>query len=869
MSLGAPWLLLLIPPALALLWWAQRASRLGLPRWRHVAASLLRAAAIALVILTLCVPEWHGGGAVRAVVFAIDHSQSMGADGGTVAIARMQAIAADLPAGTWMAVVSAGSTPQVARTPAVGAPTLVADPALTASDGQDTDLAAALDLARGLFPPAARRQLVLISDGVQTRGDVLASAREAALAGVPIIVAPVAGPLRGDVRVSSLTANRVRSHEGAALTLTAEIESSIAASGRLRLFENGFEVETRTISVTAGPAQRCEFRRTPTERNLYTYRVEADGFAGDSVPGNNQALALVDVDGRPRLLVVAGDAAESHYLSDALAAEGIRLDDRPPAVMPDTVQELNAYDGVILADLPARLMSERAMTALKIYVEEFGGGLLVIGGTSSYGVGGWFRTPIEELLPVKMQAQDNEEKAAVGLALVIDRSGSMSGEKIEVCKSAALATSQLLQAKDWLGVVVFDSDAQWALPMGRLAPKGEIQARIGAIAVGGGTNIWPGMSEARTALSRAPAKTKHMIVLTDGQTNGSGYPELAASCKAEHITVSTVAVGGDADVELLKAMAAAGGGKFYLCEDPRQIPRIFTQDTMTHLGKLVREQPFRPRQAERHPMLAGWDVRLAPELLGYVRTLRRATAQVPLVTDLDDPLLANWRFGAGKVTAFTSDATSRWSGLWLGRWPQGFAQFWVQVVRETIREAQGRHLDLRIDGSGRSARIEVDVREDAGTWKDGALVHADVFHVPAQGGAMRPVAGVDLQQDGPGRYRGTFRPDAPGVYLVRARCGADQVSAGLVHQPGAESATGHIDRDLLNRLAECSGGTVLADGATRLPEPPDASGAVSDLRPALLLLILALFLGDLAIRRWENVLGIAERLGVGAVGRRR
>lgn len=858
--MNAPWLLLLVLPAFAVLWWAQRASVLPLPPPRRRTAVLVRAGAIIAAIIALAGPVWHGAGSVRAVVFIVDHSQSMGADGGSPAIRRMDAIAATLPTDTWTAVVSVGAQPVVRRTPTLGPPGLAADATLTTAGGQDTDLAAALDLARGLFPSAARRQVVVVGDGVQTRGDALLSAREAALAGVPIIAAPVAGPARGDVRVARLGSNRVRSHEGAAITLTAEVESSVAAQGRLRLFENGVEVETRVVAAAPGPAQRHEFRRTPAERNLYTYRIEADGFAGDTVPGNNQALALVDVDGRPRLLHVAGDGAESHYLVEALGAEGIRLETRPPAGMPDTVQDLAAYDGVILADVPARLVGERAMAALKDYVEEFGGGLVVIGGTSSYGVGGWFRTPVEELLPVKMQSQDTEEKAAVGLALVIDRSGSMSGEKLEVCKSAAIATAQLLQPKDWLGVVVFDSEAQWALPMGRVPPKGEVQARIGVIAPGGGTNIHPGMVEARAALGRTPAKTRHMIVLTDGQTNGSGYPELAAACRAERITVSTVAVGGDADAALLQSMAAAGGGKFYLSQDPRQIPRIFTQDTMTHLGKLVREQPFAPRQVERHPMLAGWDTRRAPELMGYVRTLRRSTAQVPLVTDLGDPLLAHWRFGAGKVTAFTSDATSRWSGLWLGRWPQGFAQFWVQVVRETIREPQGRHMDLKLDGSGRIARIEVDVREDAGTWKDGAQVRADVFHVPARGGAMRPVAGVDLQQDGPGRYRGTFRPDQPGVYLVRARSGADLVSAGLVHQHGSEAATGRIDRELLERLATITGGAVLADGVGSLPEPPAATGAVTDLRPLLLALALALFLIDLSLRRWENVLGVLERL---------
>jgi Ca-activated chloride channel homolog len=858
--IAEPWFLLLLVPAIALLWWMQRTSNHPMPLRRRRVTLALRLVTIFLALMTLAGPAWHGSSRGRAVVFVVDHSQSLGADGGALALARMRAIAAPLPSDTTFAVISAGAEPVVRRMPMRGIGEVNADPTLSTTNGGDSDLAAALDLGRGLFPAGNTRQVVLITDGVQTRGDLLATARECALAGLPVNVAPVAGPARPDVRIARLVASRVRAHEGAAITLTAEIEASMVGHGRLRLFENGVEVAVRELNVTVGSVQRIEFQRIPAERNLYTYRVVAEGFTGDQVPANDEALALVDVAGRPRLLQVVGDEQEAHYLSEALTQEGIRLDRRPPAEMPATPQELAAYDGIILSDVPARLLSEAAMDALKAYVEEFGGGLVVAGGTNSYGVGGYFRTPLEELLPVKMQSQDTEEKASVALALVIDRSGSMSGEKLEVCKSAAIATAQLLQGKDYLGVVVFDSSAEWTVPMARLASKADVQNRIASIAVGGGTNIWPGMSEARAALARTPAKTKHMIVLTDGQSQGSGYPQLASSCKAERITVSTVAVGGDADAGLLQSIATAGGGKFYLSQDPRQVPRIFTQDAMTHLGKLVREQAFAPRQAERHPMIAGWDVTQAPNLLGYVRTLRRATAQVPLVTDLGDPLLAHWRFGTGKVTAFTSDCTSRWSGLWLARWPTGFSQLWVQMVRETIRQPQGRRLDLRLEEHGSITHIEADLREDADTWKDGAQVQADVFHVPTRGGELRPVIGVSLQQDGPGRYRGTFRPSERGVYLVRARSGGDTVSAGLVHNPGSEVATGTIDRALLNEVARLTGGAVLEPDNHTLPEPPPPADAWVDLRPALLALMLLVFLIELSVRRWENVLGVWERV---------
>jgi Ca-activated chloride channel family protein len=857
MGWDQPWWLLAGIAVAMLAWWAARRSGHPMGPARRRAQVAVRATLALAAAAVLAGPWWAGQGSGRAVVVVLDHSASQGETGRRAQADAVAPVLGALPLGAWTAVVSAAEEPVVVANPRPGVP----DPAPAVLEpGGHTDLAAAIDLARGLVPPGAARQVLLAGDGLQTRGDAEAAARACALAGVPVFVLPVAGTVRPDARVARFVASRTRAHEGASIGLLAEIESTVAASAaRIRLYENAVLVEERRAALDPAKPLRLDFRRVPAERNLYTYRIAVDGVPGDAVPANDQALALVDVAGRPRVLLLAADLGESRYLGEALAKEGLRIDVRAPGEAPVDAASMAIYDLIALADVPARLLPEATLAALRAYVEDLGGGLLVIGGTNSFGVGGYYRTPLEDLLPVAMESPDQEEEAPVGLCLVIDRSGSMSGDKLELCKSAAIATAGLLKPKDWLGVVVFDSAAEWALPMGRLAAKGEIQSRIGAVAPGGGTDIRPGMAEARAALARAPVKARHMIVLTDGQSEGSGHDRTAAACRAEKITVSTVAVGDDADVAMLQAVATAGGGSFYLAQDPRQVPRIFTQDAMTHLGRLVREVAFRPRRAERHPMVDGWDHAAAPDLLGYVRTLRRTTAQIPLVTDTADPLLATWRFGTGKVTAFTSDCTSRWSGLWLGRWPGGFAQLWSQIARETAREPQGRRLDLRLAMDGATARIEADLQGDDGTWQDGAQVVADVFHVPPQGGDLRPVGGSVLAQEGPGRYRGAFRPDRPGVYLVRARSGGDAVSAGIVHQPGSEAASGRIDRDLLGRIAAASGGKVLAPGET-LPEPPPAPGAVLDLRPWLLALALALALADLVLRRWENVLGLVERL---------
>ena len=864
-----PHLLLWIVPAALFVWAVQRRSMHPMSQRRRRALLWVRCLALFLLLLALAAPARPVTTRTESIVFVLDHSQSLGAEGVQAATTRLNALLADLPRETRVGILSAGRTTQVLRPMGLDHGPLHADPQLAERDGQQTDLAGALALAGGLFPAGTARRIVLFSDGLQTVGDAEEAARELALQGVRVDAVPVHGPTRPDARVVRLRASRTRAHEGARVSLTAELESSTAGTARLRLFENGVEVESRTVTFEPGTTHTEVFQRTPEERNLYRYLVRLEGFPRDTIPENDEAMSLVEVRGRPLLLLVEGEADEADYLLEAMTKEGLRLHRRPPASFPQSLQELSAYDGVILSDVPAHQLGERAMTLIHDYVEQLGGGCLMIGGLQSFGVGGYYRTPIEDILPVRMQPPDKEERYTTALCLVIDRSGSMGGLKIEICKSAAIATAEMLTRKDFLGVVAFDSAAHWIVPMTRADRIQDIRSRIAMLNAGGGTNIQPGMTAAYQALHETRARVKHMIVLSDGRTGGGGYRQLAAQCKADKITVSTVGVGGGADNVLLAGIAEAGGGKHYATADPSSIPRIFTQDAATHLGTLIREEAFQPQQIETHPMLAGWSARKAPQLLGYVKTLRKATTQVPLVTDTGDPLLAHWRFGLGKVTAFTSDCKSRWAALWVAGWP-GYSQFWGQVLREMARNPQGRTMDIRLEPGPRGTQILVDLFEDAAQYKNAAHVEADVYFVPhgALGTAMRQVRRTVLEQVGPGRYESRFRPDRPGVYLVRARSGADMVSAGLVHERSRETVSARVDRELLERLAAPGGGRLLQGPQDRLTPADSAHTRYADWSGPLIGLFLLLLALDLGIRRWENVLGVHDWT-LGRLGRRR
>jgi Ca-activated chloride channel homolog len=849
----SPKLLLLILPAVALLLWIESRSSHPMSALRKRLLLVTRALGVMLALAALAGPARVTQTGRKALGIVVDASQSMGAEGLAKALSEAARVRSTLGGGIDSFVVQLGSEPELM--PAASTPAMQED--WQKKHGADSHYAAAVEYAEALFPPGASRNILLIGDGHETRGSLLDAAREAAVSGIKLHALPVAGPRRPDARLLSLTPNRTRLFEGASLSLKAVFESTLESAATLKLYENGIEVEKRPVTLKPGAMQEVVFNRTPSSRSTFQYRAVLEGVKGDSLPGNDSALAIVDVRGRLRLLYIESDAAEGRYLMQAMEKEGIELDMRQPGNLALNFEQLGGYDGVILSDVPAHQLGEPLMNALRDYVDKLGGGLVMLGGPGSFGVGGYYRTPIEEVLPVRLKAPDEEEKQSAAVAIVMDRSGSMAGEKLEMAKSAAIATAEVLGHNDSLGVWAFDSEAHVVAPMTRLTSTSAVSGQIAAVASGGGTNLQPAFQLARDALLHTKARVKHMIILTDGQTAGTGYEQLATQCRNEGLTVSTVAIGEGSHVSLLQAIASSGGGQSYSTMDASSITRIFTQDTLMHTGRMIREEPFIPELKEKDPILAGFEKWDSPTLLGYVKTTRRTSARVPLVTESGDPLLAHWRYGLGKATAFTSDAKSRWASLWIARWA-GYGRFWSQVLRETARAPQGRLMDLSARMQGDDARISVDLLSDAGTRANNAAITAEVFHVAADalGAPMKSVQKLTLRQDAPGAYAGDFKPTQPGVYLIRAQNGAEMVTTGLIHNPSTESSLGTVNEDILKEAARITGGDYLADGKGLPNLETTKAVQYEELWPDLLVMLLILFLIDTGIRRWEHVVGL-------------
>jgi uncharacterized protein YegL len=468
---------------------------------------------------------------------------------------------------------------------------------------------------------------------------------------------------------------------------------------------------------------------------------------------------------------------------------------------------------------------------------------------------------MERLLPVRMDAERRRNQPSLALALVIDRSGSMSGQKMELAKEAARATAEMLGSDDYISVVGFDSAPERIVRMQSARNRLRILRDISRMTARGGTQIFPALDMAYQDLAVTRARVKHVILLTDGQAPESGIAELVQVMRAEGITVTTVGLGSDVNRVLLESVASLGGGRSYFTNDPHNVPRIFMRETTTVARSAAVEEYFQPMVVQNADFLRGIDIRSAPYLHGYVATRRKPTpAQVILQSDLGEPILARWRVGLGWSLAWTSDVKNRWAVEWL-RWPQ-YSRFWTQLVREHMRQRRRETLDMTAEVLDGEVRVTVDAIDPGDRFMNDL---DSVLTVEGPMGAPAAREGVDnaqarvrethaLRQTAPGLYEARFPLERYGSFMLTAtheRQGRPvaESTAQLANPYPREYLTFEPNQALLDRAAEVTGGGALGAMDALFDAGDETIRSHEELWPRLLFVALGLFLLDLLLRR--------------------
>ena len=534
-----------------------------------------------------------------------------------------------------------------------------------------------------------------------------------------------------------------------------------------------------------------------------------------------------------------------------------------PDRIPKDAAGLQKYDGVILSNVSSLKMTKKQMEGIRDYVRDQGGGLIMIGGEESFGLGGYYRTPIEEALPVTMEVKQKVEIPSLAVVLSIDRSGSMAmttDDKVDQARhrQGGLAPRGRPARRPERGRRhELGHGVRLGLAMRTARDKQTIHHAIATIKAGGGTDGYPALKEAYQVLFDRPALLKHVIFLSDGQMTRGDFAGLIRRMAKDKITVSTVAIGKDADVQLMIDIAKWGRGRFYYTDDGATIPRIFTLETQLASKASLVEQPFKASVASPgHEAIQEIDWKEAPPLGGYVATTLKGTAEMVLMTHQEDPLLATWRYGLGRSAAFTSDAKAKWGVLWL-RWG-AFNKFWSQVTRWTLRTGTRSDTVATVSRVDETGEIVVDAIDTKGEFIN--FLDSQV----GRGGAQQAADVVELEQVGPGRYRGRFPASQEGVYLVgMAQRKADQMVgsqlAGLVVPYSQEFRDLGVDETFLRELSELTGGGPVARPRDAFLQDRRQSRLSLDLWPWLIGPAAVLLVPEIALRR----------IGPGVFGRTR
>ncbi len=787
--------LLLLP----LLWWFSFRSLAGLGQLRRVAALGLRTLVLAIFVLALAEIQLQWVSERLAVVYVLDQSLSIPEEQRR---AMREYVAREVRTHRKREHDDMAGVVVFGRDASIEVPPFDDDirPAaqfesLFQVPRDATNLAAALKLANASFPENVSKRIVIVTDGNENLGDARAEARELTEnQGVGIDVVPVKLASRSEVAVEkvALPPDIRQSQPFEARVVVNNFASASAEGGvpgKLRVFRRSGRAEEAISEqvVSLKPGKNVfSFQQKLDDPAVYTYRAVfvADVAADDGAVQNNEATAFTHIRGKGRVLLIEDHEKPGQFetLVQRLRAMNVEVDVQANNSLFSNLAELQAYDTVVLANVPRvsgltgdsiHSFSDEQIRMLVRNTEQLGCGLVMLGGESSFGVGGWANTEVEKALPVDCQIKNSKVQAIGALAIIFHACELAEGNGLQ--KVIARKSLEVLGPMDYAGAIgygAFGGD-NWLWGQGqggmiRVGPnRPRMLAAIDRMVPGDMPDFDSAMKLGLAGFNKVKASAKHMIIISDGDPAPPG-PALKAAYKKAGITVSTVGIGThDApNRRLLESVAMETGGKFYDVRDPRALPSIFIREARKVAKPLIKNlEGVSPYVETRHEMLQGVEGGLPP-LNGFVMTTLKESPLVECVIRSPDPgeaanatILASWTYGLGRTVAFTTDAGDKWASAWQN-W-EHYDKFFSQMVRWSMRPL-GDNGKFSVALDQRDGRVRATVT---------ALDNNDEFlnFLNIAGAALDPKLNpidVKIEQVGPGRYVTEFPATAAGSYFL-------------------------------------------------------------------------------------------------------
>jgi uncharacterized protein YegL len=838
-------LYLLAIPAIVLLWGLLNAREL-----RRVFAPLMRAIVLALFVVALANPQqvMHSEGAARPAIVDASASITPAMRAWTLKLLRDDlGLRAGDPAYMFASEAAPQSIGAVESAFANGAGCAECGPGATNLEAALYRIAADPDSHGG---PA-----VMVTDGWQNRGDAGRA---------------ISAIVNAEIRLDIFTPPGARSIPNVAMTalslppalekaapfelgVTMENLNDAPVTGTIAIERNGALIDQRKVTLARG-SQRFDFPVRTETAGLASYSAafKAENPALDAYLEDDSLKGWVGVGTRRKVLILTDSAKDANYLGTVVNRMGLE-----PTVVPVTGGTWNGsvagYDAVLINNVPSERIAPAAQNAMAAYVSR-GGSLAMVGGDSSFGLGGYADSPLAPVMPVIMKPPQHKEKKRA-LVLIIDKSGSMGrNDKLTYAKAAAETVTKSLKDNDLIGVIGFDSQPFVVIPLQSVGQsRAYFNQMIDRLSAHGQTFLIPALREAERTLGSSGTQVKHVVILTDGETGGTAEMYYDLVSRMHHdagTTISTIAVGREANVDLLQAIAKYGGGSYYQTDSPSNLPQLFVEDFKAHGGEITMlEKEFTPRTESPDAVLKDLAARQMPPILGYVSTEIKPRATMDMYVDRSgtrEPVIASWKYGAGKVMAVTTDASGRWSGTWVSA--NIFAPLWDRLLAWMTPEMPAEpKIDVALGYN--AGRINIKLTDYSA--EPGNAARLVTVLVTRPDGSRTETA---LTEEVVGELSGSIDAPAPGNYYfeVRSPSGKDKKFPPLAFtvspSVNAELPRPEPNYGLLERLASATGGRLNPSPAEVSTERATLERRVS-MNPYLLVAAMILLIGEALVRR--------------------
>ncbi len=674
------WLVLAIPLFAA--WWIWKPSSRFL--------QFTRLALLLLVLLALCGLAVRLPSRTGAIVVVADRSLSMPAGSEAAQKEAIELIQRAMGSDDRLAVVSFGQNAVIERSPQAGA-----FAGFTNQVDQDaSNLNDAIEKALALIPQDSPGRILAISDGRWTGKDPSSAASRSATRGVAIDYRSHQRSTANDLAIAQIDAP-VSVTPGEAFMITAWVKSPVQQEIGYELRRGGQTLAAGKTNITSG-LHRLTFRDTADDPGAQGYSLRITGNGDDPLPENNTAKILIGVQGPKPLLVVT--SSQDSGLAKLLASGGMKVKTLLPDQNDWSLDLLAQYSSVLIENIPAEKIGERGMETIASWIAETGAGMMMTGGKNAYGPGGYFKSPLEPLMPVSMELRQEHRKLSLAIVVTMDRSGSMavpvdgSRTKMDLANLAAVQVLDMLSPYDEFGVVAVDSASHIIADLNTVDVNKKLRNRILQVdSGGGGIFVYEALMAAAEMLLKAKAGTRHIILFADAADSEEPgkYQELLKQCEAAGITVSVIGLGKptDQDADLLRDIAKRGNGQIFFTENAAELPRLFAQDTIVVARSAFLDEPTSIQFTGGLVALTGKKFNDPPQIGGYNLTYVRPKANLAVVTtdEYQAPVSAAWQAGSGRVLCYTGEADGQYTGA-VGGWKDA-GEFFTSLARWTAGEA--------------------------------------------------------------------------------------------------------------------------------------------------------------------------------------